>query len=320
MEKTVMKKLLSMILLVVLLTAAFSTAACADSGIGIEPGQPMPDFTVSLTDGTTATLSELLKEKDLVVLNIFASWCGPCEKEFPDMEEVFQANSDRMVIVSVSGYPDDTMEVIDEYKASHNLTFPMGLAGDALDFLELPGFPTTLLIDRNGTVGLIKVGAFSDKADFESKVSHFLSPDYDGKPLKTEKAVSITLYLYGWILISGLLMIVGRWGILRKAGKKGWHSLIPLLNVYKEYSLQGVLHGLEWLVRRSRRFVLTDWHDLQHGQTACYLLSCSACCGLSDQHPGKPQAGESLWKGQGFWCAAGPPRVQRDRPPDPRPG
>ena len=56
MEKTVMKKLLSMILLVVLLTAAFSTAACADSGIGIEPGQPMPDFTVSLTDGTTATL------------------------------------------------------------------------------------------------------------------------------------------------------------------------------------------------------------------------------------------------------------------------
>ena len=33
-----------------------------------------------------------------------------------------------------------------------------------------------------------------------------------------------------------LMMIVGRWGILRKAGKKGWHSLIPLLNVYKEYS------------------------------------------------------------------------------------
>ena len=75
-----MKKLISMILLAVLLAAAFSSVACADSGIGIEPGQPMPDFTVSLTDGTTATLSKLLKEKDLVVLNIFASWCGPCER------------------------------------------------------------------------------------------------------------------------------------------------------------------------------------------------------------------------------------------------
>jgi thiol-disulfide isomerase/thioredoxin len=230
-----MKKLINVILMVVLLTAALSSFACADSGIGIEPGQPMPDFTVSLTDGTTATLSELLKEKDLVVLNIFASWCGPCEKEFPEMEAVYQANSDRMEIVSVSGYADDTMDVIAEYKANHNLNFPMGLAGDALDFLNIPGYPTTLLIDRNGKVGMIKVGAFSGN-DFESKVSHFLSSDYSGDPLKTEKAVSLTPYLFGWLLVGGLLLIVGRWGILRKAGKKGWHSLIPLLNVYEEYS------------------------------------------------------------------------------------
>ena len=231
-----MKKLISTILLVVLLTAALSSAACAESGIGIEPGQPMPDFTVTLAEGTTVTLSELLKEKDLVVLNIFASYCGPCEGEFPEMEEVYQANSDRMEIVSVSGYSDDTMEVIAEYKASHNLTFLMGLAGDALDFLKIPGFPTTIFIDRNGSVGLIKVGAFSDKADFESKVNYFLSPHYNGEPLKTEKAVNIVLYIYSCILLSRLLMIVGRWGILRKAGKKGWHSLIPLLNAYEEYS------------------------------------------------------------------------------------
>ena len=244
-----MKKLISMILLAVLLAAAFSSVACADSGIGIEPGQLMPDFTVSLTDGTTATLSELLKEKDLVVLNIFASWCGPCEREFPEMEEVYQANSDRMEIVSVSGYADDTMDVISEYKAGHNLSFPMGLAGDALDFLELPGFPTTLLIDRSGHVGLIKVGAFSGKEDFADKVSYFLSSDYNGNPLKTEKAVSISIYIYGWLLIGGLLLIIGRWGILRKAGKKGWHSLIPVLNGYEEYSTVwngwfGVLAGL----------------------------------------------------------------------------
>ena len=38
------------------------------------------------------SLSELLKEKDLVVVNIFASWCGPCELEFPEMEKVYQAS------------------------------------------------------------------------------------------------------------------------------------------------------------------------------------------------------------------------------------
>ena len=234
-----MKKLISILLLVVLLTTALSSTAHAatDTSIGVEPGQTMPDFTVSLTDGTTATLSELLKEKDLVVLNIFASWCKPCAREFPDMEEVYQANRDRMEIVSVSGDPDDTMEKIAEYKASHNLSFPMGLAGDALNFITTPGFPTTILIDRNGMVGLVKAGAFVDKAEFEGKVNHFLSADYNGEPLKTERASSsLKYYIYAGILLLGLLLLIGRWGILRKAGKKGWHSLIPLLNAYQEYS------------------------------------------------------------------------------------
>ena len=167
-----MKKLIS-ILLAVLLIAAMSGTAFAETGIGVEPGQAMPDFTVSLTDGTTATLSELLKEKDLVVLNIFASWCGPCEREFPEMETVYQANSDRMVILSVSGDPGDTMEMISDYKVGHSLSFPMGLAGDALDFLTIPGFPTSIFIDRSGNVGFVKVGAFANREDFEGKVNTF---------------------------------------------------------------------------------------------------------------------------------------------------
>ena len=205
-----MKTKLISIVMVVLLVAALGINAFAESNIGVQPGQTMPDFTVSLTDGTTATLSDLLKEKDLVVLNIFASWCGPCEREFPEMEEVYQANSENMVIVSVSGDPNDTMETISAYKANHNLTFPMGLAGDGLSFLSVPGFPTTLFIDRNGNVGFIKVGAFVDKGEFEGKVSTFLSPDYDGKPLASEEAVSFTPYFMGASVLGILLLIVGR--------------------------------------------------------------------------------------------------------------
>ena len=232
-----MKKLISIILLVVLLTTALSISAFADTpDIGIEPGQNMPDFTVDLTDGTTATLSELLKEKDLVVLNIFASWCKPCENEFPEMEEVYQANSDRMVIVSLSGEPNDTMEIIADYKESHGLSFPMGLTGDKLS-LKVTSFPTTVMIDRNGMVGLVKVGAFVDKEEFESKVGYFLSPDYSGKPLQSEKAVNYMRYVELAIPIAALVLVIGRWGLFRKAGKKGWHSLIPVLNTYDEYSM-----------------------------------------------------------------------------------
>lgn len=231
-----MKKMICVLLAVLLLTV-LGASAYADSGVGVEPGEAMPDFTVSLTDGTTATLSELLKEKDLVILNVFASWCGPCEREFPDMEAVYQANSDRMVIVSVSGDPDDTMQIISDYKDSHGLSFPMGLAGNALSFLKISGFPTTLFIDRNGKVGFIKVGAFVNEGEFEEKVNTFLSADYDGKPLETEKAVNILPYILFGVILGSLVLIIGRWGLLRKAGKPGWHSLIPLLSSYQEYAI-----------------------------------------------------------------------------------
>ena len=232
-----MKKLLAVLMTVLMLAALGCTAFAASDDIGVKPGEAFPDFTVSLTEGGTATLSELLKEKDLVVLNIFASWCGPCEVEFPEMEKSYQAHSDRMVILSLSGDPADTMQIISDYKVSHKLSFPMGLAGNALDFLNISGFPTTIFITKDGTVGFIKVGAFVGEGAFEEKVATFLSDSYDGNPLPSEIASSHQIYLLLVIPVIGLLLVIGRWLILRKAGKPGWHSLIPCLSSYQEYAI-----------------------------------------------------------------------------------
>ena len=232
-----MKKLLAVLMTVLMLAALGCTAFAASDDIGVKPGEAFPDFTVSLTEGGTATLSELLKEKDLVVLNIFASWCGPCEVEFPEMEKSYQAHSDRMVILSLSGDPADTMQIISDYKVSHKLSFPMGLAGNALDFLNISGFPTTIFITKDGTVGFIKVGAFVGEGAFEEKVATFLSDSYDGNPLPSEIASSHQIYLLLAIPVIGLLLVIGRWLILRKAGKPGWHSLIPFLSSYQEYAV-----------------------------------------------------------------------------------
>ena len=246
----IMKRLVS-ILFAVLLLAAVGCSAFASSEIqiGVEPGQKMPDFTVPLEDGSTATLSELLKEKDLVVLNIFATWCHPCEYEFPDFEKTWQAHSDRMEIVAVSGDPDDTMEMISEYKASHGLTFKMGLAGESLDFLTITGYPTNIFVDKNGNVGFIKMGAFVSEGDFEAKVESFLSADYSGIPLASEFASAHKPQILIGAAVMTLLIVIGRWCLFRKAGKPGWHSLIPILSTCQEFSLgwSGWAGLLSWL-------------------------------------------------------------------------
>ena len=234
-----MKRLVSLLIILMMTVVLFCTACSKEepSGTGLESGQKMPDFTVSLTDGTTATLSELVSENDLTVLNIFASWCKPCELEFPEMEQVYEANSDRMVILSVSAEPKDTLEIIADYKKSHNLSFPMGIAGDALSFITIPGFPTTFFIDGDGDICYIRVGSFGDSGEFEKKVGYFLSQDYDGNPLGNDIAHNYMQYILLAIPVLGLISVIGRWCLLRKAGKPGWHSIIPFLSTYQEYAL-----------------------------------------------------------------------------------
>ena len=234
-----MKKLVCILLALLMLAGLGCTAFAAQDGI--QPGDTMPDFTVALSDGTNATLSGLLKENDLVVLNVFATWCGPCKVEFPEMEKTYQANRDRMMILSVSGDPADTAEMIAAYKEENGLSFPMGMAGDALDFLNVTAFPTTVFIDRNGKVGFYKVGAFVQEGDFDARVNTFLSADYDGTPLGSEVASgSFSIYLLvaaALAVLAVILLVIGRWRLFRKAGRPGWHSIIPILSTYQEYAI-----------------------------------------------------------------------------------
>ena len=145
-------------------------------------GQEAPDFALPLTDGSEAKLSELLKDKEVVVLNIFASWCGPCEKEFPDMEKTYQKYKDKMEIVAVSGdLVLDEMEDMVKYKEEHNLSFLIGMKNESIDSLKVGGFPTTYIIDRNGRIVFSQSSAFLREGDFEKVVTSLMGDDYEGK-------------------------------------------------------------------------------------------------------------------------------------------
>ncbi len=142
-------------------------------------GDTLPDFSFTTYDGTEYTLSEVLKEKDMVLINIWATWCGPCRQEFPIMEEAYEEYKDRIEIFALSCEEEDTDEVIADFVAEYGMTFPTGRDTPNLDdAFGVTGIPTSIFIDRFGTVCLIEVGSQTNVDNFRRAFDVFVGDDY----------------------------------------------------------------------------------------------------------------------------------------------
>lgn len=113
-----------------------------------EVGEPAPDFTVELIDGGTFTLSEATGRP--VVLNLWASWCGPCRDEIPEISAFADANPDVQVIgVAVR----DAEEASRRFAAEISATYPLALGTrEVEDSYPSFGLPVTYVIDEAGVV------------------------------------------------------------------------------------------------------------------------------------------------------------------------
>ena len=143
-------------------------------------GRPFPDFTVTDTDGTQFALSEMLKSHEAVLINIWASWCPPCEAEFPYLEEAYRLYGDRVAFIALSCEAADTVDVIGEYRAGHGITFPMGRDEEQAlsSYLMVTGIPTTVVVDRFGNAACMHVGSFRDSGEVSRVIEAFLGDSY----------------------------------------------------------------------------------------------------------------------------------------------
>lgn len=123
-----------------------------------EPGQPAPDFTVEVIDGGTFTLSEARGTP--VVLNFWASWCGPCREEIPDISAFADANPDVTVIgVAVQ----DTDQASRDFAAEIGASYPLALGtAEVESAYPILGLPATYIIDEDGNVARIFNGIVNE--------------------------------------------------------------------------------------------------------------------------------------------------------------
>ena len=109
-----------------------------------------PDFSLGLFDGSTFKLSEALSSGKPVVLNFWASWCGPCADEAPALQAAFRRNSDRFTFLGVN--VQDTDADAQAFVRKYGVTYQNGSgnAGPISILYGMRGVPETYFIASDG--------------------------------------------------------------------------------------------------------------------------------------------------------------------------
>lgn len=152
------------------------------TGVQYKLGDIIRDFSVMTTDGTTFKLSEALQTKKVVLINFWYSTCGPCVNEFPYMQSAYEKYKDDIEIIGLNNYAGDNDNAVREFKKAMGLTFPVAKDYSRLgSAFNLAGYPTSILVDRYGTICLIEVGGLTSEKPFIAVFDHFTADNYEQK-------------------------------------------------------------------------------------------------------------------------------------------
>ena len=141
-------------------------------------GDVMYDFTVTTPDGTKVQLSELLKEKKMVMLNFWYTTCSWCITEFPIMAEAYEMYKDDIEIIALNPM-NEGAEAVAAFKEQHALPFIVTECPTSwANTFSVSGYPTSVFIDQYGVICCVEAGAITSLRPFVSAFEHFVADDY----------------------------------------------------------------------------------------------------------------------------------------------
>ena len=146
------------------LSVTSNTTIAADGSnvpVGAQTGLLAPEFTTTLLDGTPTALSEYRGK--VVLLNFWATWCGPCRVEMPAFQEIFStSNPDDFVVLAVNLM--ENTDTIQTYADELGLSFPIALDpnGEINELFNVSAYPSTYVLDRDGVIRVTHAGPVNE--------------------------------------------------------------------------------------------------------------------------------------------------------------
>jgi thiol-disulfide isomerase/thioredoxin len=122
-------------------------------------GDPMPPYTATYLDGKPLNIAS--EKGSVIFLNVWATWCGPCKFETPELQALQnQYASKGLKVIGVSVDEGET-EAVKTFVAEQKITYPIALdpEGRIANLVQTTVLPTSLLLDRNGKIVWRQIGA-----------------------------------------------------------------------------------------------------------------------------------------------------------------
>lgn len=122
-----------------------------------------PEFTLEGLKGSRISLSDLSGK--VVMLNVWATWCGPCKREIPDFIEAYERYKDKgLEIIGISVDRISQSRVL-QFAEKYKINYPVVMATSRLtkDYGPFPAIPVTIIIDKNRKIRYRQIGLVNKK-------------------------------------------------------------------------------------------------------------------------------------------------------------